>query len=146
MLDEFERLASVEKGVNKTNNPEFARILSEARKIKNETNKGQDLLPNQWENVLQSTKLDKFFNAPIKANDVNRVILRRIEQQAAGQINLGLDLKGGIQLVVELDLSKTEDKEGAIEQVISVLRKRVDRVGLTEPEIQRMGENRVSIQ
>lgn len=50
----------------------------------------------------------------------------------------GLDLKGGMQLTYELDLSKTEEGErgNAIDSVINVLDKRVNGLGVAEPLIQ----------
>jgi len=63
-------------------------------------------------------------------------------------IKLGLDLQGGMHLVVEIDDSKlTEDtKRDAMDRVIRILRNRVDQFGVAEPVIQRQGDRRIIIQ
>jgi len=56
--------------------------------------------------------------------------------QASG-IKLGLDLKGGSQLDYLVDLSKVpaEDQDQVVEGVQEVIRKRVDSLGVSEPNI-----------
>jgi len=82
----------------------------------------------------------------MEGTDTNRAILRDLEQKAAGEIQLGLDLKGGSQFVVELKVDGLDDPEGAVNQAMNVLRKRVDRFGVAEPVIQSMGGNKIIIQ
>ncbi len=62
-------------------------------------------------------------------------------------ILLGLDLKGGIHLVYEADLSQVEaGKEDEImDGVIAVIANRINPLGVTEPIIERQGENRISV-
>lgn len=59
------------------------------------------------------------------------------------QINLGLDLQGGLHLVMEVDATNlTEDeKKDAPERAVEVIRNRVDQFGVTEPSIT-LGEDR----
>ena len=63
-------------------------------------------------------------------------------------INLGLDLKGGMHLVLEVDKSGLEarQKEGAVNRAVEVIRNRIDGLGVSEPLIQPEGENRIVIQ
>jgi len=64
-------------------------------------------------------------------------------------LRLGLDLKGGSYLVYEVDLSKIpeEQRKGdEIDRAIEVIRNRVDQYGVTEPVIQKSGENRIVVQ
>ncbi|MBE9482188.1 MAG: protein translocase subunit SecD [Chloroflexi bacterium] len=64
------------------------------------------------------------------------------------QIRLGLDLQGGIHMVYQADLSSVEPgKEAeAIEGALTVIKKRIDILGVTEPVIQRQGEDRLLIE
>lgn len=81
--------------------------------------------------------------------DPNRAILNRLQQKAAGQIKLGLDLQGGTAFLVSLDperLKTIADKQHAVEQAMEVLRKRVDAFGVAEPILQPAGEGRILIQ
>lgn len=60
---------------------------------------------------------------------------------------LGLDLAGGIELVYEAIPNEPGQKvkESDIAAAIETIRKRVDVVGATEPEIQRAGESQISV-
>ncbi len=58
-------------------------------------------------------------------------------------IRLGLDLKGGTAFLIGLDGNPTE---AALQQAVAVIRKRIDNFGLTEPIIQPVGTNRISVQ
>jgi SecD/SecF fusion protein len=60
---------------------------------------------------------------------------------------LGLDLKGGVQLVYQGEPTPQVPKvtPAAIDQAISTIRKRTDALGVAEPEIQRSGNNQISI-
>ncbi len=81
-----------------------------------------------------------------------RAILNRLQQDAAGKFNLGIDLRGGTQFLLEMDTSKADTNtlrlQGTafIDQAIEVLRKRVDALGVAEPIIQPAGENRILVQ
>ena len=64
-------------------------------------------------------------------------------------IHLGLDLQGGMHLVLEVDTSEIEEKENkdlAVEQALMILRNRIDQYGVSEPKIQRQGTKRILIQ
>jgi preprotein translocase subunit SecD len=57
---------------------------------------------------------------------------------------LGLDLEGGSHLVFQSERENPTDTQ--MEGVMNVIRRRVDSFGVTEPLIQRMGEDRVLVQ
>ena len=63
-------------------------------------------------------------------------------------IHLGLDLQGGMHLVLEVDKSRlsVEEAKDAVDRAMEVLRRRVDEFGVAEPLIQREGEDRIAIQ
>jgi preprotein translocase subunit SecD len=64
-------------------------------------------------------------------------------------LRLGLDLEGGSQLLYEADLSmkasNVTDAE-AMASVIDKIQRRVDSYGVTEPVIQKLGSDRISVQ
>jgi len=64
------------------------------------------------------------------------------------QIRLGLDLQGGIHMVYQADLSSVEPgrEVEAIDGAIAVIEKRIDVLGVTEPVIQRQGEDRLLVE
>ncbi len=60
----------------------------------------------------------------------------------------GLDLQGGMHLGLELDQSTkvSDDVSRDIDLAITVLRKRVDEFGVTEPLIQKVGSDRIVVE
>src|SRR5919108_5754197 len=60
---------------------------------------------------------------------------------------LGLDLKGGVQLIYQGEPTPQVPKvtPESVDNAISTIRKRTDALGVSEPEIQRAGENQISI-
>src|SRR5262249_13211106 len=63
-------------------------------------------------------------------------------------IHLGLDLQGGMHLVLEVDRSRLNVAEAkdATERAMEIIRNRVDQFGVAEPLIQREGEDRIVVQ
>lgn len=55
------------------------------------------------------------------------------------KVHLGLDLQGGTQLILEADMSKipTKDRIQALDGVVSILERRVDAFGVSEPRLQK---------
>ncbi len=59
---------------------------------------------------------------------------------------LGLDLKGGVELVYQgQPTPQTTVTPEAIDRSIDIMRERVDALGVSEPEIQRLGNDQVSV-
>jgi len=63
-------------------------------------------------------------------------------------LKLGLDLKGGMQILLEVDTSELSaaDARGAVDQNIKIIRERIDQFGVAEPSIQKLGETRIMVQ
>ncbi|SHN42697.1 protein translocase subunit SecD [Cryptosporangium aurantiacum] len=60
---------------------------------------------------------------------------------------LGLDLRGGTQIVLETkNTSTTKADAEATDRTVEVLRRRIDALGVTEPTITRSGENRIIVE
>ncbi|MDY6946358.1 MAG: protein translocase subunit SecD, partial [Pseudomonadota bacterium] len=77
------------------------------------------------------------------------------------QVALGLDLRGGAHLVLELDeqalRKETKDAglsgsaaaerlQSALQQSIEIVRRRIDAIGVAEPTVQALGTNRILVQ
>ncbi len=65
------------------------------------------------------------------------------------RINLGLDLQGGMHLVLKVDMSKvpadSRDKD-VTAVAVEVIRNRIDQFGVREPLIQRQGQDQILVQ
>ena len=64
------------------------------------------------------------------------------------KINLGLDLQGGMRLVLKVDIDKIpeEAREDAPNRALEIIRNRIDQFGVREPLIQRQGKNAIVVQ
>src|SRR5437764_343802 len=60
---------------------------------------------------------------------------------------LGLDLKGGVELVYQGLPTKQQPvvTQDALQRAVDIMRERVDQLGVSEPEIQRSGANQISV-
>lgn len=63
-------------------------------------------------------------------------------------LNLGLDLKGGMHVVLQVDKSKLKESErrDAVDRALEIIRNRVDQFGVTEPLIQKQGGDRIIVE
>src|SRR4030042_1322929 len=64
------------------------------------------------------------------------------------KINLGLDLQGGMHLVLKVDTSKLpeEAREDAPNRALEIIRNRIDEFGVKEPSIYRQGADEIVVQ
>ncbi len=84
----------------------------------------------------------------------NKTDAERTRAEASGErpkkiLNLGLDLRGGSSLLLELDVSKLPAKEtlnDAMVRAIEIIRNRIDQYGVGEIPITRQGEKWISVQ
>lgn len=63
-------------------------------------------------------------------------------------IKLGLDLKGGMHVVLQVDKSRLnpEEQKDAVDRALEIIRNRVDQFGVTEPLIQKQGEDGIIVE
>ncbi|MBR4401550.1 MAG: protein translocase subunit SecD [Synergistes sp.] len=63
-----------------------------------------------------------------------------------GRIRLGLDLRGGVHIILKAkDTPESPLTADSLERLLVVLRSRIDQYGITEPVIQREGEDRIAV-
>ena len=63
-------------------------------------------------------------------------------------VNLGLDLQGGMRLVLEVDrshLEKGQDKD-LLDRAFTVIENRINALGVAEPTIQKQGKDRIIVE
>ena len=72
----------------------------------------------------------------------------RLADLLGRSFNLGLDLQGGLHLVMEVDLENLPEEEAqdAVDRAQEVIRNRIDQFGVSEPIIQRQGANRIIVE
>jgi len=127
-------------------------ITTEARRLEQENpnrtfaNLRQAIGTNEITHLFPAMKV-------VGEKDPARAVLQRLQQQSAGKIKLGLDLQGGTSFLVRVkprtesttnDVAAVEgEKQRVLEQAVEVLRRRVDKFGVAEPEIRLEGEDQI---
>ncbi|HNV85958.1 MAG TPA: protein translocase subunit SecD [Candidatus Omnitrophota bacterium] len=64
------------------------------------------------------------------------------------KIKLGLDLKGGMHLLLKVETDKIPEagRKDAVDRALEVIRNRIDQFGVSEPSIQKQGVNYIVVQ
>ncbi|MDR2068532.1 MAG: protein translocase subunit SecD [Spirochaetaceae bacterium] len=134
--------------------PERLNFLEiQAKKIRKDT---KTPAPPQWDaqGVLSS------FSGRQEALDAIETYYREryfdLKDLQKNAVQLGLDLSGGMSIVLQTDLTGREERLGrslteadrteAIDQALEVLNSRIDRFGLTEPVIRRQGTDQIYVE
>src|SRR6266545_3393793 len=142
LIEEFQARA-----VNTDTN--FTAILQRARELQKQSQTPGRAFASLLEAIGTNNMARYFpFANPASEEDPTLAVLHRLQRDSAGKIKLGLDLQGGISIKVRMDtnqIAKAEQKTRALDQAVEVLRKRVDRLGVAEPMIQKEGENTIRI-
>jgi preprotein translocase subunit SecD len=101
--------------------------------------------------ILALVGLSVFYLVPrditVRERDLETGVMRdRTEKRVP--LKLGLDLQGGMHLALELDQSKqvSADPTRDLDLALTVLRKRIDEFGVSEPVIQKVGDERIVVE
>jgi len=113
-------------------------------------------LPKLWDaaNLLLAFSSEKAMFDGVEAKYRERVLsLKNVHGNA---IQLGLDLAGGMSVVIQADLKAAGEKlghelsqterEDAMKRAVEVLNSRIDKFGLTEPVIRRQGTDQIYVE
>ena len=81
-------------------------------------------------------------------NETERARLQKLATLREKAIKLGLDLQGGMYLLLEVDKSKlgAVEARNAVDQAMQIIRNRIDQFGVAEPSIQKQGDDRILVQ
>ncbi|MCQ2603885.1 MAG: protein translocase subunit SecD [Spirochaetia bacterium] len=113
-------------------------------------------MPSEWsvEKVLGSFKSKKQLFSFIESYYRDNVMA--LKEKSKSILQLGLDLSGGMTVLLEADMDglaerlgrepSAEDKKGAIDRAIEILNNRIDRFGITEPQIRKQGDTEINIE
>jgi SecD/SecF fusion protein len=111
---------------------------------------------NQWRllSVVLATALSFWYLWPsyryysLTPEQRQKLPAAKLAELRKKAMHLGLDLQGGMHLLLEVDRSRLSAAEAqdAPDRAMEVLRNRVDQFGVAEPLIQREGEDRIVVQ
>jgi protein-export membrane protein SecD len=74
--------------------------------------------------------------------------VEEVQALESQSLRLGLDLKGGMHLVLEVDKEglPADEAKDVMDRALEVINNRIDEFGVAEPSIQREGDNRIIVQ
>ena len=77
----------------------------------------------------------------------NREVIELVHKRSQGKLRLGLDLRGGTEFHVAFDESLVKDRPvlEVRDEIIEIIRNRVDNSGVFEPEIKPIGPATISV-
>jgi len=105
--------------------------------------------------IIDDSFLSFLFTSPIKQETIIKketnekgeaVINKKVDYIAKGQIKLGLDLRGGSELLYKIKVDEAEQRPGLTDEIIALLEKRIDPQGVLEYRLQQQGMRRILIQ
>jgi preprotein translocase subunit SecD len=104
-------------------------------------------LPEQWtaRSVLEAFSSKREAVDAIEQKYADDIFaLKNLQKNA---VKLGLDLSGGLSIVLQVGRTLTEDNaEDAMNRALEVLNNRIDQFGLTEPVIRRQGTDQIYVE
>lgn len=128
-------------------------VIDAARKAYKTTKRA---LPSQWTaaSVVKAFSSERAMFDAVEARYRERTLnLKKLHGNA---IQLGLDLAGGMSVIIQADLDalsqklghtlSSSEREDAMARAVEVLNSRIDQFGLTEPVIRRQGEDQIYVE
>lgn len=81
----------------------------------------------------------------------NEVLLKHLYSKSKGRLKRGLDLAGGVSFTLQMSESATTDKAAyekkeQLSKAIDIMANRIDGLGVSEPVIRAVGDDRIEIQ
>lgn len=95
-----------------------------------------------WPTVHYFT-MDEAEKAAMRQSDPDEYV--QLQKRA---MKLGLDLQGGMHVVLEVDKSELDENaaKDAVDRALEIIRNRIDEFGVSEPLIQKQGNDRIVVE
>jgi len=112
--------------------------------------------PKQWTAKTTLAGFNSYGAALDAVQGIYRDAVLGLKARHGRAIQLGLDLSGGMSVVIQADMDalakkvghplSPADKADAVDRAIEVLNSRIDKFGLTEPSIRKQGEDQIYVE
>ena len=160
-MQTFERLAkprieALRKAGDKDVVAQYDRVMGEARTLLTEK-AAEKRVRAPYLAVKQAAKgapghpgvrLRDFIPVPGQNLASNELVLSYVRREATGRIRLGLDIRGGTEFVIgfnEADVPHDASTADIRKEVQEILERRVNALGVAEPEIKPIGPTSISV-
>jgi len=151
-VDELERISKDSEAVQSPIPAEYEFLI---RSAKNNYRLGDRDVPKDWTLNAVLNGFRDFDDLRDSAEDYYRQGILDLKEMKGRILALGLDLSGGLSVVLEPDFSTLEeadtrvlssaDRDAALESAIEVINSRIDTFGVTEPQIRKQLDNSILI-
>lgn len=149
---ELERISKDAESIQSPIPEEYDFLIKAA---KNNYHLGERDVPRDWTLGAVLNGFRDFDDLSISAEDHYRQLVLDLKEMKGRILALGLDLSGGLSVVLEPDFSSLEEasttvlssaeRDAALESAIEVINNRIDTFGVTEPQIRRQLDNSILI-
>jgi SecD/SecF fusion protein len=96
---------------------------------------------------VSTRRSNLFFITALLAAIVGVALLATPGSPAYQKPKLGLDLQGGLEIVLEAKPPPGRELTGEdLDRSVSIIRERIDKLGVSEPEVRKQGDNQIAIQ
>jgi SecD/SecF fusion protein len=105
-------------------------------------------LAAQGTEVIPSVPLHKYVPVAGVPQASNSLVISHVRGKSKATLRKGLDLAGGTEFILGFDeskLPKEKTAENVRDQIIEIMRNRVDSLGIVEPEIKPIGPTSISL-
>ena len=78
----------------------------------------------------------------------NKTVLQFVSRKASGKLKKGIDLAGGTEFVIGFEKLPESEERSVVavrDEIVEIIRNRIDRVGVTEPQIKAIGDRTISV-
>jgi len=150
--EELERISQDSEAIQNPIPGEYAFLK---RAAKENYRLGGENVPRDWTLGALLNGFRDFDDLSNSAEDYYRRMILDLKEMKGRILALGLDLSGGLSIVLEPDFSSLEesgteelssaDRNAALESTIEVINNRIDTFGVTEPQIRRQLDNSILI-
>ncbi len=111
---------------------------------------GQALLQAALDDVgWRGARLRDYVDVPVTNKPSNKAVITYVRRRAAGKLHLGLDLQGGTEFVISFDPDDPRIGNRQVtdvrDQILEILRNRIDIMGVLEPEVKTLSDNTISL-
>ena len=112
-------------------------------------------IPSEWTigELLKSFRNEQTFYNELESHYRN--VVMDMKTSSEGILQLGLDLSGGMSVLLRADMDSlaerlgheptADEKSAAIDRAMEILNNRIDKFGVTEPQIRRQGDDSIFI-
>jgi preprotein translocase subunit SecD len=131
----------------------YETVVQVARKLYKDSRRA---VPKDWRaaNILAAFSSERSMFDSVEGKYRERVLSTK--KLYGNAVQLGLDLAGGMSVIIEADLKALAEKlghslsaaeqEDAMKRAVEVLNSRIDQFGLTEPVIRRQGADQIYVE